>query len=300
MSDLVTISIDEVFGAARQCATRNMGRPDVDTVYGIPRGGLVPAALVAGMIGVPMIGNPHPSTLIIDDLVDSGRTLGRFDGLHVDALFRKPHAPEHLAPCAVRREGWLVFPWETGEASGPVDAVVRLIEFIGEDPQRAGLVDTPDRVIRAFGEMTEGYKVDVEGLLTRTFEDRCDEMVVVRDIEFTSLCEHHLLPFTGTAAVGYVPKDRVVGLSKLARLVDAYARRLQVQERMTVQIAEAIETYLDPLGVGVVVAARHSCMGCRGVRKPSAEMVTSSMLGVFRGKPEARTEFLTFVQARNL
>lgn len=175
-------------------------------------------------------------------------------------------------------------------------AVKALLRLIGEDPDREGLVDTPSRVVKALQEMTDGYGMDAAEILSRTFEDTCDEMVVVRGIEFTSLCEHHLLPFVGTAAVGYVPGDRIVGLSKLARLVDCYAHRLQVQERMTGQIADAINLHLHPQGVGVIVRARHSCMGCRGVRKPDAEMVTSSMLGVLRNKPAARAEFMAMVR----
>lgn len=301
MTEIVKISIDEVQEAAFELSRRwTDKRPRA--VFGVPRGGLTPAALVAGHLNVPMIDRHLIPTevLIVDDVIDSGATLGRYVGGHfsVDALFRKSTSPSDVAPDAKERDGWLVFPWEESEA-GPEDAVTRLLEYVGEDPTRDGLIDTPARVVRALAEMTDGYRVDVEALLTRTFEDRCDEMVVVRDIEFTSLCEHHVLPFVGTASVGYVPRDRVVGLSKIARLVDVFAHRLQVQERMTVQIAEALQTHLAPLGVGVIVTARHSCMSCRGIRKASAEMVTSSMLGVFRDKPEARTEFLSLTGARN-
>lgn len=176
-----------------------------------------------------------------------------------------------------------------------VEAVRVLLAHVGEDVERAGLLDTPDRVARALREMTSGYRDDPAAILARTFDDRCDEMVVVSGVDFTSLCEHHLLPFVGVAHVAYLPGERVVGLSKLARLVDCYARRLQVQERMTVQIAEAIAEHLSPRGVGVVVEAHHSCMGCRGVRKPNARMVTSAMHGVFRDEPEARAEFLALI-----
>jgi GTP cyclohydrolase I len=172
------------------------------------------------------------------------------------------------------------------------EAVGALLAFVGEDPGREGLQATPRRVCGALAEMTAGAGVDIAALLGATFGDVAyDEMIVVQDIEFVSLCEHHLLPFTGTATVGYVPRDRVVGISKLARLVDAFARRLQIQERMTSDIAGAIAEHLDPLGVGVVVRAEHSCMACRGVRK-RAPLITSAMLGVFRDVGEARAEFL--------
>lgn len=176
------------------------------------------------------------------------------------------------------------------------EAAVRvLLADIGEDIERDGLLDTPARFVRALHEMTSGYETDVAALLSTTFTDDYDEMVVVRGVDFHSLCEHHLLGFTGTATVGYIPQPGlgVVGLSKLARLVDAFARRLQVQERMTQQIAQAIDEHLRPVGVGVVLRARHSCMGCRGVRKPGAEMVTSTLLGAMRDEPQTRAEFLS-------
>lgn len=172
------------------------------------------------------------------------------------------------------------------------DAVRTLLTHIGEDPEREGLVDTPDRVLRAWAEMTAGYAMNPAAILSRTFDVPCDEMVVVRGIRFTSTCEHHLLPFLGEATVAYLPTERVVGLSKIARLVECFARRLQVQERMTDQIATAMERHLYPRGVGVIVRAHHLCMGCRGVRQPNAEMVTSSTLGAFRTNPAARAEFL--------
>lgn len=156
-----------------------------------------------------------------------------------------------------------------------------------------GLKDTPSRVVKAFAEMTSGYKQDPAAILARTFPgESYDEMVIVPGIHFVSLCEHHLLPFSGTAAVAYIPRERVVGLSKIPRLVECFARRLQVQERMTVQIADALTEHLKPSGVGVVLRARHSCMTCRGVRQQNAEMVTSVMRGALRDKPEARAELM--------
>lgn len=296
--DLVTITLDEVVAAATKLAHRHNGH--VRNVYGVPRGGLLPAALVARELDVRLVSSPGANTLVVDDLVDSGVTLSRFldAELSADALFRKSTSPSQIAPHAELRDGWLVFPWEEQDTSGPTDAVMRLLEYVGEDPARPGLVDTPGRVTQALAEMTSGYGVDVADLLSRTFVERCDEMVLVNGIDFTSLCEHHLLPFVGTVTVGYIPDGYVVGLSKLARLVDAYARRLQVQERMTVQIAEAIQQHVRPLGVGVVVEAHHSCMGCRGVRKPGARMLTSSMLGALRDKSEARAEFLALAGQR--
>ena len=159
-----------------------------------------------------------------------------------------------------------------------------------------GVRDTPRRAASALMEMTSGYDVDVPALFTTFDKDGYDEMVVERGIPFTSMCEHHMLPFTGHAYVCYIPIDRIVGLSKLARLVDAYAKRLQVQERMTVQIARAIEEHLDPLGTGVVLEATHSCMACRGALKPDVVAVTSAMFGLLRDDPAARAEALALMQ----
>jgi GTP cyclohydrolase I len=174
-------------------------------------------------------------------------------------------------------------------------AVRTLLMFVGENPDRQGLQDTPRRVIEALREMTVGTKQDPGEILSTVFEEKYDEMVVVRGIEYSSLCEHHLMPFAGTCDIGYVPDGKIVGLSKIPRLVECFARRLQVQERMTSQIAEAIETHLKPLGVGVVIRGRHSCCEHRGVGSRN-EMITSDLRGVLRSKPEARAEFLAFAR----
>lgn len=171
------------------------------------------------------------------------------------------------------------------------DAVATLLRFIGEEPERNGLRDTPARVVKAWREMTAGYAEDPGEILARTFDESSDELVILRGISFYSTCEHHLLPFYGQAVVGYLP-GKVVGISKLARLVECFAKRLQVQERMTRQIAEAVETHLEARGVGVVLRAHHLCMGCRGVRQEETEMVTSSMLGTLRTDATSRAEFL--------
>ena len=171
------------------------------------------------------------------------------------------------------------------------EAVVTLLRFIGEAPERDGLRDTPARVVKAWREMTAGYAEDPAEILSRTFEESSDELVILRGISFYSTCEHHLLPFYGQAVVGYLP-GKVVGISKLARLVECFAKRLQVQERMTRQIADAVETHLGARGVGVVLRAHHLCMGCRGVRQEETEMVTSAMLGTLRTDATSRAEFL--------
>jgi GTP cyclohydrolase I len=179
-------------------------------------------------------------------------------------------------------------------------AVRTLIKWAGDDPAREGLLDTPARVARSYRELFAGYEVDPRAYLERTFEEvgGYDQMVVLRDIRFVSFCEHHMLPVIGTAHVGYLPTDRVVGISKLARVVRGFARRLQIQEKMTAEIAHAIQDVLRPAGVGVVVEGEHSCMTMRGVDAPGASLTTSTLLGVIRDDPRTREEFLQLVAHR--
>ncbi len=178
-----------------------------------------------------------------------------------------------------------------------LEAVRTLIRWAGDDPDREGLVATPDRVVRSYDEFFAGYAKDPREILATTFSEveGYDDMIVMNDIRFESHCEHHLAPIIGKAHVGYLPDKRVVGISKLARLVDMYARRLQIQEKMTVQIADTLQEVLQPRGVAVVVEAAHQCMTTRGVHKPGTALVTSRMLGVFRDDPTTRREFLAIV-----
>ncbi len=173
------------------------------------------------------------------------------------------------------------------------EAIYKILSLIGEDPERDGLQRTPERIARMYDEILAGYHVDPAELINDAlFEVEYDEMIVVKDIEFFSMCEHHMLPFYGRAHVAYLPRDKVVGLSKIPRIVEMYGRRLQVQERMTRQIAELIREMLNPLGVAVVVEASHMCSMMRGVKKEHARMVTSAMLGAFRKDPKTRNEFM--------
>ena len=176
------------------------------------------------------------------------------------------------------------------------DAIREILKSIGEDPKRKGLKDTPDRVQRLLSELTSGYSEDPKDVINDAiYNIDYDEMVIVKDIEFYSLCEHHLLPFFGKAHVAYIPKGKVIGLSKIPRIVEVYARRLQVQERMTVEIANFLNETLKPKGVAVVVNGYHLCMAMRGVRKSDANMLTSSMLGAFRKDERTRLEFLSLI-----
>lgn len=188
-------------------------------------------------------------------------------------------------------------------ADWPVEELKKVIRellvLVGEDPEREGLERTPERVARMFAELTEGYRVDPVSLVNDAlFDVAYDEMVVVRDIEFYSLCEHHLLPFFGQVHIGYIPDGRILGLSKFARLVDMYARRLQLQERLATQIAEALVQVLEPRGVGVVVEGAHLCMMMRGVEKQHSTTVTSAMRGVFKEDLKTREEFLALLRSQ--
>ncbi|CBA17608.1 GTP cyclohydrolase I FolE [Xanthomonas albilineans] len=177
------------------------------------------------------------------------------------------------------------------------EAVRTLLRWSGDDPTREGLLDTPRRVVEAYGDWFSGYREDPREYMLRTFEEVAgyDELIVLRDIDYESHCEHHMAPIIGKVHVGYLPRGKVVGISKLARVVDAYARRFQVQEKMTAQIAECIQDALEPLGVGVVVEGSHECMTTRGVHKRGVSMVTSKMLGTFREDARTRAEFLRFI-----
>jgi len=186
-----------------------------------------------------------------------------------------------------------------GEAADPIEGAVRkLIEEIGDDVDREGVVKTPARVAKSLRFLTRGYHQDIDKVLNGAlYSVAYDEMVIVKDIEIFSMCEHHLLPFFGRCHVAYVPNGKVIGLSKIPRIVDVFARRLQVQERLTTQLAEAIQETIQPQGVGVVIEARHLCMMMRGVEKQHSAAITSAMLGVFR-QPETRNEFLSLLRQK--
>lgn len=252
--------------------------------YGVPRGGVY-AALIHGNIA----DTPDQADFILDDIIDSGETRLKWSefGKPFYALVDKTQDDRNL--------GWVQFPWEATPESDPEESVTRLLQFIGEDVDREGLRETPKRVVKAWLEMTSGYKLKPEEVLGTSFESGgYNQMIVCRDIEFSSTCEHHMLPFVGVAHIGYIPTERVVGLSKMARLVDCFARRLQIQERMTEQIVDTMDSVLKPLGVAAIVDAKHSCMACRGVKKQSSSMITTAIRGMFKDST-VRAEFLSHV-----
>ena len=195
----------------------------------------------------------------------------------------------------------LKMPLADASSQSLAPLVEELIKGLGEDTGREGLQQTPQRVEKALRFLTSGYRADIRKIVNGAlFEVKYDEMVIVKDIEFFSMCEHHMLPFFGKMHVAYLPKNRVIGLSKIPRIVDAFARRLQIQERLTQQVAETIQQTIDPVGVGVICEARHFCMMMRGVEKQHSGAVTSAMLGAFRNRKETRDEFLSLVRQRTV
>jgi len=302
-STMIKLTNTDVLVLAARVAERITAmEPCKIVLYGVPRGGIPAAyalhsALMSKNIEASITDAPNQATHIVDDLIDSGATLKAYREDYPTKLF--------VALIDKRTEQryhrqWITFPWEQGpEEHGIEDNVRRVIQFLGDDPKREGLLDTPARVARAWSHWGAGYGKNPADVL-RVFEDgaeNVDELVVVKDIPFYSQCEHHMAPFFGTATIGYIPNGKIVGLSKLSRLLDIFARRLQVQERLTNQVADALIEHLDPLGVGVIINARHLCMESRGICKQGHLTITSAVRGALREKPEARAEFMALARA---
>lgn len=288
-------------------------------MYGVPRGGIPAALAVKSEMerskdfealfphGIHMVDKAYLADVIVDDLIDSGKTLQRLfaewdewrpayriigpsgmDGFPFFALFDKR---EQVS------KPWYVFPWEIDSGNKDAsahDAVTRFLQVIGEDPARDGLLETPERVVKSWGHIYSGYGKDPADCL-KEFEDDYDEMVILKDVEFYSTCEHHLQPFYGKAHIGYIPNGKVVGISKLARVLDIYSRRLRIQERICQQVTAALDTHLSPKGSACVLEAKHFCMMCRGVEKQNSVMLTSSLTGAFR-EAAVRSEFFSLIR----
>ena len=266
-------------------------------IFPVPRGGVFPAMLIHCLNSIaefPIVETPEEALAIVDDIVDSGATRKRFEKYDRPffSLVDKSDPKE-----TVEKNSWVVFPWEVfqKEDQGPTENITRLLQFIGEDVTREGLQETPQRVLRSYKELFAGYKQKPEDVLKVFEDDTCDEMVVVKNIEFFSTCEHHMLPFFGRANIAYIPNGRVIGVSKLPRILEVYARRLQIQERLTEQITTALDDHLKPKGSACVLEATHFCMTARGVQKQHSKMVTCSLTGVFRNQGP-RQEFFQHIQ----
>lgn len=273
------IGWDEIYERLRNIQTQY----PIDTkYYGVPRGGVV----VAGITGHPT-NNIEEADVIIDDLIDSGKTMERY------AKYNKPF--EALIDKRTEyKDEWLVFPWEQKEEGIETveDNVTRLLQYFGEDVNREGLQDTPKRFVKFFKEFLNPPQWNCT-----SFEgEGYDEMIIQTNIPFHSLCEHHIAPFFGTGTIAYIPNKRIVGLSKLARTLETFARRLQNQERITTQVAEFLWNELEPKGVAVQLTAKHMCMEMRGVKKHDTHTTTSKMLGVFKDDINTKNEFLRAIK----
>lgn len=262
--------------------------------YPVPRGGVPVAYLLKSYMGdITIVDDPAKADFFVDDLIDSGATrdqyLAKYPGKGFFALIDKD------AALAYKGE-WLVFPWERMDErddSGN-DIVVRLLQLVGEDAKREGLLETPARVVKAWRHWCSGYGKNPADIM-KVFKDggeTYNQMVVVKDLPIYSHCEHHLAPIFGTASIAYIPNGKIVGLSKLSRLADMFARRLQVQERLTDQIADALVEHLAPIGAGVIIKARHLCMESRGICQQGHHTITTALRGAIKDEPQTRAEFL--------
>ena len=285
--------------AIRQYQHTTTGENVALRAYAVPRGGIAAAYAVQSLHGFHITDNPADADIFIDDLIDSGSTCERYCDDHPGkpffALIDKRSDEEFKGK-------WIVFPWEvtdSGVDESATDVVTRLLQLIGEDPTREGLLETPARVVKAWKHWCSGYGKDPAKLL-KVFEDgaeKYDQMVVRKDIPIYSHCEHHLAAIIGKCTIAYIPRGNVLGLSKLDRLADMFARRLQVQERLTNQIADALVEHLDPIGVGVWISARHLCVESRGVASANSETITTALRGCIRDQDAARAEFLALARS---
>lgn len=266
--------------------------PANSKVWGVPRGGVYAALMIAAHDPtLEIVEDVQQADVVVDDIIDSGVTATKYSKWPFFALVDKLGEDSHLAGT------WISFPWERMKLEdGPQENIRRILEYIGEDPKREGLLETPDRVVKSYNELFSGYKTDPASVLKVFEDDSCDEMVILKDIEFYSSCEHHLQPFFGKAHIAYIPNGRVVGISKLARLLEVFSRRLQIQERLCEQVTTALMEHLAPKGAACVLEASHFCMCARGVGKQNSKMITSSLKGAFL-EPTVRGEFLSMIRS---
>ena len=266
-------------------------------IYAVPRGGYLLGTILSSELKLPLELNKRAITkdvLIVDDLVDSGKTLSEFKDNDKAVLYVKNGKKKAVTYYLYETNAWIKFPDEKDDEVQ--DHITRIMQYIGEDTSREGLLETPKRVQRAYDEIFSGYKPNPKDLMKTFSQGTCEEMVILKNCEFYSTCEHHMFPFFGHISIGYLPNKKVIGISKLARLVDLFAKRMQIQERMTTQIADTIMKELDAKGVYVVCEGVHFCMRSRGVKKQDASMITSAVRGTFKKDAKARQEFLSLIK----
>ncbi len=292
---LANHEVEAMVHALALCLSRDFG-PQHLLVYPVPRGGVPVAYLLSKFRAAMEIIDEIPENpidlgrqvVVVDDIIDSGATRKRFSKYPFYALIDKQ---------VVRDSKWWVFPWENSIESSVDDVVLRTLQFIGEDPKREGLIETPKRVINSWGELYSGYQKDPKEVF-KIFDVKYDELVLMKDIELYSTCEHHMLPFIGRAHIAYIADGKVIGASKLARLLEIFARRLQVQERLGSEVVDTLMEELKPKGAACIIEAKHLCMCSRGVGKQHSMMVTSAMRGVFLQNAAARAELMSLINAK--
>ena len=287
-----------------QAIDRNWPHDTQLKVYGVPRGGIPAALLISDAmsnrklpVNLVMVESADDADLIIDDIIDSGATQRRFAGRPFFVLINKS------VECREEEAPWYVFPWEcdapngktVSEVSGPAENIRRLIEYLGDDPNRDGLKETPNRVLKSYGELFSGYGKDPAEVMKCFDHDTYNQMIVLKDVEFYSTCEHHMITFFGKAHLAYLPQGKVLGVSKLVMVLEIFSRRLQIQERICDQIVAALMEHLQPAGAACVLEAQHLCMCARGVGKQGSIMVTSSLAGVFQ-EPAVKAVFMSIIQ----
>lgn len=260
-------------------------------LYGIPNGGIYAAqAVYAELIRMKQTAelttNTYTSNIYIDDILDSGHTKEKYNNKPFFTLFTKK-----------RKSQWYLFPWEEiKNENGPIENIKRLIQYIGDDPNREGLRNTPSRVINSYTTLFSGYHKDPKDVITTFEKGSYSQIILLKDIEFYSTCEHHMLPFFGKAHIAYIPDKKVIGVSKLARILEIFTRRLQIQERICQQVTEALTKYLKPKGSACILEAQHFCMTSRGVQKQDSIMVTSSLTGCFLKEQNTRNELMNLIK----
>jgi len=274
------------------------GRPGYyDGLVPIPRGGRPIADKLSELFELPIRTNPTKKSLVVDDIIDSGRTLHPYERYDRAVLLVKNGLINDVTYYGDTVEGWVVFPWEDSDED-MTSLLSRIVQYLGEDVNRDGLKDTPKRILASWKHLFSGYNKDPRELLKTFDKDSYDQMVLLKNIEFYSMCEHHMLPFFGSAHIAYIPKDKVIGISKLARLLEVYSRRLQIQERIGEQVTSFLTNELNAKGAGCILEARHLCMTARGVEKQHSVMVTSSLKGSMLKDQKTREEFLTLCRMK--
>lgn len=274
--------------------SKKINKDDYTSIYAVPRGGVPIAALLSSHTGLPLVDAPEEDSLIVDDMIDSGKTHEALEEFDWAVLYVRDHTPkyENVTYVDVVDE-WVEFPWESTTEDAE-ENFRRILQYLGEDTTREGLLDTPKRYIKF---MKQFLTVDDFNFTTFENEGGNDEMIIQRDIPFFSLCEHHTAPFFGHATVAYIPGEKIVGLSKLARTVALYSHRFQNQERITSQVAERLQEELGAQGVAVTLSARHFCMEMRGVKTHDVHTVTTKLTGAFKDDPKTRAEYMSHVQS---